>query len=410
MKMFFISDIHYESWNQKHQEMEFQRRLIETLAYGYKDFWWDDNDIILILGWDFFSLYCLQELMTLNKKIANWEDIKKTKTYQELVRVVYMLESILMRFIKENEIQWEIKKIILSPGNHDFWDNQRNYSDPKTWEKLLNDSEISAKFFDITLYPKNTLNLLKHALEEVFEGVDTHIDINFNNILSLNGYSIISGSLQSPLIELFVKDGESEDDSIIKAISEKRTDSGYMWSLENEAKNWKISRAPLWEDANFIHLWGEKLIDFLDDEYNTLKKRNLEYLWEPDHHYYQYYSKMTLYFLNDVNNIIRSSQLLPEDEVLIINHHFPFYIRDYLENVFDNFTFSHKYLFPHRHWNMVDQFFNIDIRWLMWLLPKLKQKKIILLSWHTHEQYKASFDYKWKEIIVINNNLWYGPF
>lgn len=425
MKILFLSDIHHDTWKHSFQEYTFLERLEKAIQYWFLDLGWERaNEVHLILWWDFFSSYSFQEMLLLkktieeiNRKNNKGEDsqkeyliLKNNDTYQEIERILYLLEKWVSKFLSKEHPECFIASIIISPGNHEFWDNKKVikgfYRD--------NEDEINNRIYeDIIIYPKNNLFVLEFIVKEVFWIDDVIIGMNFESIYSVDNVKIISGALFSPLINFpsVAYNAELETDTLIDLFSKKETCFSYRSYLEREMETWELAKRPLWEEPDFSYLAWEELNNFLKNEYNKVIEynNNEDCKKLEDYRYYNYFAKLLLYFLRDVNNIIRDSEFIGEDNVLVINHHFPFHIREKYAPFVEDLVFEEKYLYPFENTQrgMVEQFFNIDIGWLLWLLPKLKQKKIILLNWHTHEQYKASFSYMWKEVMVINNNLWY---
>lgn len=406
MKLLFISDIHYETWwDGIYSQLAMKKKLEWALSHWFLSLpYWEEKDVVIILGWDFFSSYSLFDICKLHRKIEEW----KAKSSEKIIQFTKKLFDEIYVFL-ENEGAYQIKDIIISPGNHELWSTwSESHSGLSKEDKALIKAEVDS-VMSIDSLSQKVLSLLAAVVKSI-TGKKPIVQQNFSTSYELTPWlHITSSALFAPLrqVPMVYEDKEA----FLNQLFSFKMDRNYEYFLSREMDTWKGMENIFVEEPDFTGFNDHELEEKLYEEYRRMLEyhMNSELKYTEEYPYYRYYSKMFLYFMRELSSIFQLSQSLPENCTLIINNHFPFFVRDFHEKFFDNFTFSARSLYSSDNtWGLEAQFFNIDTSWLIFLLDRLKQNSVIFLEGHTHEQYSFSFNYNNKSIFWLNNNLWYG--
>lgn len=409
MKLLFLSDLHLPSWKNTWINI-LHDRLYDAIKYGLIDIpnTEDDRRLTVVLGGDFYTAFTEEELDNIIQQEAKGGIDVTLRSNQYYLNWLYVLRDKLEEFLSIDDMFWYyIDRIIVSPGNHDIWDKSFNNASEKTIKSILSKAFEVERIFLSYIFPN-----VEIVVQEFFD-IPTKLS---------DKTTIIGGMMYSPIASLkmnyfYSEDNNEKNELVVSSIRDaglfEKYGNDYDYILGNELQSLLQMKDPFVGLNMEFDMLEPKLAQFLKEEYKKMKELNknnaYNYIQRSD---YDYFVKAYLYFFSDINNIIKTSQSLPKDELLIVNHHFPFdlAIVENMDQVFDSIDFSYVHLFDSSNSPVPSAryFFNIDISWLPWLLKQLKQDNIIFLSGHTHEQYKADLIYNEKNIHILNTNIWYG--
>lgn len=374
----------------------------------------EDEKLYIVLGWDFHSVLSINKAYKFLQKSV--EEAINNHELEELVAPCRIFRDELNKLLDKYLSNTEIAGFIVSPGNHDLWARYDYAFEDNSWLPKNNIKEV------LNL----TLNVVKNLFEYLYPNVPVTIQNEFSETLELApGIHIASGMFYSPLEpmheDIINIPKEEMPQFIINTLEAssffKEAGTSFLVNLGREAGYLQDMKDPfigmidaLEEGKNFSYL-GLELQRYLLNLHEAMLKfcreNNSFLLWSK----YVYFTKALLYWFSDINNIFKLSNELVVNDTLIINQHFPFdflKISEVNKQAFDLYSMNIQYQFPNTDKSAISKFFNIDFNWFFYFLSWIKQKNIIILCGHTHEQYKVEIVKGDKNIFVVNNNLGYG--
>lgn len=388
IKIFFISDLHHESWSYPYYDTRNCQRDYFLELKKCLDYWSltlpsKEDKVILILGWDLYTSFKTQAPLVYKSDSGKIEN-----------RELEFLEDIYDYILEKLNINEEITNIFIWSGNHELYSlSQTRLSNlhlqeevNKTIQQLFTDSVISVSpWLDYQDRIKNVCKL---------HNLDTLIQINSDiSIINSVFYSSLHWDqvLDEWALYRYIKK-ISIDKTQAKVFSQKFLDI-------NDSNFLNLSWDKEYNHNDFLSILSDEKYKDLHDIILSLKDSTLTYSQSAILKFFYHFWKV-LKAIKDCNT-----------ETLILNLHFPF---DW-EEVEKKYKVEEKDLFEMRPKAFLNEdkknFYKVASIWFDILINIAEENKtlkhLVFLNGHTHENYKYRMNCKSKTISVVSSCLGY---